>query len=140
MVDPRTNIPTAKSVALDWKKWHESLIAYGVPVSDANRVWKAYWDRYATSLTDDQELRAYMQSYGVDISGTLDRIQDATTGAISAVTGTIKGIVKGGMFLTLGVGAILIFAILKAVLNIAKNPVGAANAASNFTPAKGIKK
>lgn len=127
MSDPRKKIPTKETDARGWQEWHKSLSSV-MSISDANEVWKAYWASYGGAFKDDKELRDYMKNHGVDISNALDIIRDKGLGAVQ----TIRMILKGGRIVTLGIAAIIVFAILKALLNVAKDPIGATNAVGNL--------
>jgi len=128
MADPRNNIPNKNTLAKDWMQWHKDLLSAGLSTDDANNLWKAYWDKYASRSTDDNELRLYMKSYNVDISKGLDGLKDAGIGFGQG----IGRFFKTGKYITMGVGAVLLFVILKTLLNISKNPIGAVNAVGNL--------
>lgn len=69
--DPSVTIPTSDSPAESWVNWHKSLLRW-FSKQEANREWLRFWAQRAGAGTkaDTHDLRAYMQSQGVELTTT----------------------------------------------------------------------
>jgi hypothetical protein len=129
MTDPRTNIPSLKSKAKDWMDWHKDLLSV-MAEKDATEVWVAYYSDRGDN-NDDFALRSYMKNYGVDLTSNIfERLSN--TGY--AIGGSISNAFGIGKNVILVVGAVMLISVLGIVVQVARKPFEAANAASKFAP------
>ena len=126
------NIPNKSSQGSDWKQWHEVLKS-NFGKKEANALFLKAWRKQGdTSTANTHELREYLGKTGIDIEkGILSSAYDTGAGVVDNIGSILnvgKYVVYAIVFVAVGGAAMIIY-------NVAKNPIGAAMAASKFTPA-----
>lgn len=130
-VNPLTSIPNRKSDGSEWQLWHEAL-KDNFGKKQANAIFLKAWKKQSGPDASTMDLRKYLEKNGINIEkGVLESALDSG----SDVFGNIGDLLQVGKYVVYGVLGITVVGLGMIVFNVAKNPIGAAKAASSFTPA-----
>ncbi len=126
-------IPSVNSTDQQWIVYHKAL-KKDVGTTNANALWLKTWEKRKNenaitgSKANTSDLRDYMKSQKVNLSAdgafsSAVNIWDSATDSLEAMFGISKWIV-------IVLAAIIIIPAFMILINIAKDPVGAAKAAA----------
>lgn len=111
--DPSKIIPTSADTSEQWVNWHKTLKKW-FSKNEANSHWLRFWNQRAGagSEADTHDLRAYMESQGVNLTTTkAGEFEDTLTGITDWFGDTVnwaRGIVIGGVIIGIGLIAFYI--------------------------------
>lgn len=125
-----TDVPNKKSTALEWITWHTALKrSYGK--KSANYIFSKAWNKRGgvNASANTSELRDYLKKNGIEIDKNFTATITDSAGDVLDGIGDLFGV---GKIFGIALGVIVIGGAGLLIYNIAKNPVGAANAAAKL--------
>ncbi len=127
-VNPTTNIPSKSSTDGVWIQWHKELKSnFGKKV--ANSLWSKAWTKRGSDSANTNTLRSYMEDNGVKVeTSTVAALIDSGYDILD----NIGDVFTMGKYVSIAVIIIILGGAAMLIFNIAKNPIGAANAAANL--------